>query len=287
MSALGNSGRKKSSSKPKIGITGPDKGGGAAWFFTGLSVMIAGGIPVRIMPSRPRSISELQGLIIGGGADVDPNTYQKDNFINTYLNQTIKDKRRSVLDRIGSFFRFLAYPVIFFIRVWFSKKGFQLDKERDRLEFYLLDQGVKNKIPILGICRGSQLINVYFKGTLHQDINTFYDEQPNKASILPVKRVAIKANSKLSEILRTTKLKVNALHHQAVDKPGKGIDIVAKESNNVVQAIESVTERFIIGVQWHPEYLIQRRIHRRIFKSLVNATKTVEAATEQTATQKL
>lgn len=239
------------------------------------------------MPSRPRSIKELQGLIIGGGADVDPNTYQKDNFINTYLNQTIKDKRRSVLDRIGSFFRFLAYPSIFFIRVWFSKKGFQLDKERDRLEFYLLDQAVKNKIPILGICRGSQLINVYFKGTLHQDINTFYDEQPNKASILPVKRVAIKANSKLSEILQTTKLKVNALHHQAVDRPGKGIDIVAKESNNVVQAIESVTERFIVGVQWHPEYLIQRRIHGRIFKALVNATKAVEAATEQPEAQKL
>jgi putative glutamine amidotransferase len=287
MSAFGNPGTRKSASKPKIGVTGPDKGGGAAWFFTALSVLVAGGIPVRIRPSKSRSINELQGLIIGGGADVDPNTYQKDNFINTYLNQTLKNKRRSVLDRIGSFFRFLAYPIIFFIRVWFSKKGFQLDKERDRLEFNLLDQAVKNKIPILGICRGSQLINVYFKGTLHQDINTFYDEQPNKASILPVKRVAIKANSKLSDILRTTKLKVNALHHQAVDIPGKGIDIVAKESNNVVQAIESVTENFIIGVQWHPEYLIQRRIHRRIFKALVNATKGTEVANQQTEIHKI
>lgn len=265
-------GTKQASSRPKIGVTGPDIGGGAAWFFTALSVLIAGGLPVRIRPSKPKPIEKLQALIIGGGADVDPNTYEKENFIQTYLDQTLKNKRRSFLKRLGRFFSFWLYPLIFFIRVWLSKKEHRLDRDRDMLEFKLLDQAVKRKIPVLGICRGSQLINIYFKGTLHQDINTLYDEEPNRASIFPVKKVVIKPQSKLAEILQITRLRVNALHHQAVLKPGQGIEIVAKEPNQVVQAIESVTERFIIGVQWHPEYLIQKKIHRRIFRALVKAT---------------
>lgn len=261
-------GTKPYGSKPKIGVTGPDKGGGAAWLFTALSVLIAGGIPLRIRPFRPCPIEKLQGLIIGGGADVDPNTYEKENFIQTYLDQTLKNKRRPVFVRVWRFFSLLLYPVIFFIRVWFSKRKqeHRLDQQRDQLEFNLLDQAVKKGVPVLGICRGSQLINIYFKGTLHQDINTFYDEEPNRASIFPVKRVAIKPQSKLAHILQTTKLRVNALHHQAVKNPGQGIEIVAKEPNHIVQAIESVAHDFIIGVQWHPEYLIQKKIHRRILR---------------------
>ncbi|QHT69405.1 gamma-glutamyl-gamma-aminobutyrate hydrolase family protein [Rhodocytophaga rosea] len=262
---------KQAPSRPKIGVTGPDSGGGAAWFFTALQVRMAGGIPIRIRPSKPKSIERLQGLIIGGGADVDPETYEKENVLQTYLNQTLKNKRRPLLVRIKRFFTFLLYPVIFFIRVWFSKKGHGLDRDRDILEFTMLDHAIKREIPVLGICRGSQLINIYFKGTLYRDINTLYDEEPNRASIFPVKRVAIKPESKLAQILQTTRARVNALHNQAVQKPGQGIDIVAKEPNQIVQAIESVTEKFVIGVQWHPEYLIQKRIHRRIFKALVKA----------------
>jgi putative glutamine amidotransferase len=266
---------KQTTSRPKIGITGPDSGGGAAWFFTALQVRLAGGIPVRIRPSKPKSIEKLQGLIIGGGADVDPDTYEKENVLQTYLNQTLKNKRRPFLVRIRRFFTFLSYPVIFFIRVWLSKskKGHGLDRDRDKLEFTMLDQAIKREIPVLGICRGSQLINIYFKGTLNRNINTLYDEEPNRASVFPVKRVAIKANSKLGEILQTTRLRVNALHNQAVQKPGQGIDIVAKEPNQIVQAIESVTEKFVIGVQWHPEYLIQKRTQRRIFKALIQAAR--------------
>ena len=270
---------KQTTSRPKIGVTGPDSGGSAAWFFTALQVRMAGGVPVRIRPSKPKSIERLQGLIIGGGADVDPETYEKENVLQTYLNQTLKNKRRPFLVRIRRFFTFLVYPLIFFIRVWFSKKGHGLDRDRDILEFTMLDQAIKREIPVLGICRGSQLINIYFKGTLYRDINTLYDEEPNRASVFPVKRVAIKADSKLAQILQTTKLRVNALHNQAVQKPGQGIDIVAKEPNQIVQAIESVTEKFVIGVQWHPEYLIQKRIHRRIFKALVKAAR--EHAIEQ------
>jgi putative glutamine amidotransferase len=261
--------------KPKIGVTGPDKGGTAAWIFTAMSVMIAGGLPIRITPSSPRSLDGLHGIIIGGGADVDPDTYEKDNFINIYLNQTIKNKRKPLIKRISSFFSLILYPAVYFIRIWLSRRpqGHGLDKNRDQLEFNLLDQAVKRQIPVMGICRGSQLINVYFKGTLYKNIKDFYAEKPNRHSIFPVKKAFIEPKSKIAQILKVKELMVNSIHNQAVKKPGKGIEFVAKESNDVVQAIESGNHYFIIGVQWHPEYLIQKAVHRRIFKSLIHACK--------------
>ncbi len=262
--------------KPKIGVTGPDRGGGAAWLFTAVQVLLAGGTPIRIRPSKPEVIENLQALIIGGGADVDPNAYLKENFIDEYLNQTLKNKRKSFFNRIWSFFWLLIYPIIFLIRILLSRKRHQLDKERDRLEFKLLHDAVQKGIPVLGICRGAQLINVYFKGTLHQDINTFYDEEPNRASILPVKKVFVEPNSKLAKILQANQLRVNALHNQAVKEKGQDIKIVAKEANHVVQAIESVGHDFIVGVQWHPEYLIQFKRQRRIFQALVKSTKAAK-----------
>jgi putative glutamine amidotransferase len=275
---------KQTFTQPTIGVTGPDKGGTAAWFFTAVSVMLAGGIPVRITPSSPRSIEKLDGLIIGGGADVDPNTYEKDNFINIYLNQTLKNKRKTFIERISSFFSLILYPAVYFIRIWLSRRqqGHGLDTERDQLEFNLLDQAVKRQMPVLGICRGSQLINVYFKGTLYKDIKDFYTEKPNRHSIFPVKKAFIQPGSKISQILKVEELMVNSIHNQAVKKPGEGIEIVAKEFNNVVQSIESVLDYFVIGVQWHPEYLIQKKTHRRIFKALVEACKyaPVEAKEE-------
>lgn len=263
--------------KPKIGVTGPDKGGTAAWIFTATSVMIAGGLPVRITPSSPRSLDGLHGIIIGGGADVDPDTYEKDNFINIYLNQTIKNKRKSLFRRVSSFFSLMMYPAVYFIRIWLSRKtqGHGLDKSRDQLEFNLLDQAVKRQIPVMGICRGSQLINVYFKGTLYKDIKDFYAEKPNRHSIFPVKKAFVRQGSKMARILGIDEIMVNSIHNQAVKKPGEGIEIVAKESNHVVQAIESEKHHFIIGVQWHPEYLIQKKMHRRIFKALINACKNI------------
>jgi putative glutamine amidotransferase len=235
--------------------------------------MIAGGLPIHITPSSPRAIEGLDGLIIGGGADVDPDTYEKDNFINIYLNQTLMNKRKSFFKRISSFFSLMLYPAVYFIRIWLSRRpqGHGLDKNRDQLEFNLLDQAIKKQIPVMGICRGSQLINVYFKGTLCKNIKDFYAEKPNRHSIFPVKKAYVRQGSKMAGILGVKEIMVNSIHNQAVKKPGQGIEIVAKESNDVVQAIESDKHPFIIGVQWHPEYLIQKQMHRRIFKSLVNA----------------
>lgn len=254
-----------------------------AWFFTALAVRLAGGKPVRITPSRPRTEDGLQGLIIGGGADVDPDAYQQEHVLEEYLNRTIHHPRKNLLQRVGRLARLAYYPVLFFMRKLLSrsKKGWSLDKARDHLEFQLLDRAVKKGLPILGICRGSQLINVYFGGTLHQDINTFYCEEPNPSSVFPVKRVFIKSDSKLAGVLGMNRLKVNALHHQAVKMPGNNVEIVAQEPNGVVQGVEHLEAPFVVGVQWHPEYLPQRKPQRRIFKALAEAARHVHSQIEQ------
>lgn len=261
------------SSRPKIGVTGPDRGGGAAWFFTALSVWLAGGWPVRIQPSHPRNIEDIDGLIVGGGADVDPDAYEQEDFIHAYFNQTINNPRYTFFSRIWRFIKMFIYSIIFLIRKLYSRKSHNLDKDRDKLEFHLVDQAIKRGMPVLGICRGAQLINVYFKGDLYKEIEPLYLEHVNRVSIFPVKKVTLKPGSKLAEILQKQQLKVNALHHQAVKEPGQGIEIVAREENGVVQAIESTAHRFVIGVQWHPEYLINKKNQRKIFKYLVECAK--------------
>ena len=123
-------------------------------------------------------------------------------------------------------------------------------------------------------------MNVYFRGTLYQDINTFYLEEPNPSSIFPVKRVNVKHGSKLADVLGVRQLEVNALHSQAVKEPGQDIDIVAREPNDVVQGIENVRQEYMVGVQWHPEYLPTHKSQRRLFQTLVQHARQVDLQIE-------
>ena len=247
-----------SKTKPVIGITGPDEGGGAAWFFTALSVRLAGGIPKRIMPKNSGKNGDLDGLIIGGGADIEPKKYGQELIEKAEL---AKDSR-TIFEWILSI---LLFPVYWIIRYFRHTKQSPIDMERDELEMSLLEEMVNSKKPVLGICRGMQLMNVYFGGSLHQDISGFYGEQPQISSIFPKKRVSIMQNSILESILETDICNVNALHNQAIDKPGDGIGFVACELHtDIVQGIEHPGFPFVIGVQWHPEYLIQIARQRKI-----------------------
>jgi len=258
---------------PRIGISGPDRGGTSAWLFTALQVLLAGGIPVRIRPARPVSVNKLDGLILGGGADVDPDSYQRDDVVERYLNETIRNKHINIFKRVGSFFYELIYPIIFLIRKLFSKQSHQLDLDRDHLEYRLIAEATHKGLPVLGICRGAQLMNTFMGGSLHKDIQSFYVETPNKRSIFPVKEIVISQGSKLEKILGVSRLNVNALHNQSVRELGKGLSVVAVEPNGVIQGIEHHTAPFLIGVQWHPELLIHKRKQRKIFQSLVKAAK--------------
>ncbi|MEX0649051.1 MAG: type 1 glutamine amidotransferase [Balneolaceae bacterium] len=250
--------------KPKIGITGPDKGGAAAWFFTALSIRLAGGKPVRIIPASPMEIDRLDGLIIGGGADVEPLTYNQERMEKTPAENKNK---RTFFEWILSI---LFFPVYWLVRYITHTKTAPIDPKRDELELNLIKNSLDQKKPVLGICRGMQLLNVYFRGTLHQDISGFYSEHPQISSIFPKKRITVLSGSLLQDLLKTNKCNVNALHKQAINKPGEGVEFTARELNtDIIQGIEHKEYPFVIGVQWHPEYLIQIKRQRNIFKELV------------------
>src|SRR5687768_16444624 len=142
----------------------------------------------------------------------------------------------------------------------------------------LIDGAVRRRLPILGICRGNQLLNVYFGGSLHQDLNAFYVEDPETRTILPRKRLLVTTGTHLATGLSCDpcpdgSVRVNALHRQAIHRLGNGLRAAARDRNGIVQAVEHESLPFVLGVQWHPEYLPQVRGQRALFQALVREAK--------------
>jgi putative glutamine amidotransferase len=147
----------------------------------------------------------------------------------------------------------------------------RIDPERDQLELKLLRAALPAALPVLGICRGSQMINVALGGSLHTDIHEVYELAPRMRTVLPKKTVSIVRGSRLDRILRCNPCRVNALHHQSVDRLGRGLKVVAQDESGIVQAIESEGGPFLIGVQWHPELLVWKAPQQRLFSALAAA----------------
>lgn len=260
-----------SNKRPNIGVTGPDEGGRAAWWFTRFAIFLHGGRAIFIHPEDGIPDVDLHGLVIGGGADINPQWYGSSDEMKELLSEDEEVRGlRQFFIRLATIFFF---PIIYLIRKMFSTTQHGIDKERDDLEFTILEEALNKGIPVLGICRGAQLINIHFGGTLHGDISTFYTEHPQVNSVWPKKKIQLAEGSILHRILRYRHVWVNALHNQAVDDLGDNLEIVAKEESGVVQAIEHKSRDFVLGVQWHPEYMPQIQPQRRIFKSLVEQAK--------------
>ena len=155
-----------------------------------------------------------------------------------------------------------------------TEKCGPIAKYRDHVEMEMLKAFLPTGKPILGICRGEQLMNVYFGGTLHQDIGDVakcrHDDYPHKD--LGNHQVSIVSGTKLSRILRKDTIRTNSLHHQAVDIPAKDLIVSAVCEDGIVEAVEHATHPFCIGVQWHPEHMVGYvKRQRRIFEAFIRA----------------
>jgi len=132
------------------------------------------------------------------------------------------------------------------------------DLERDRYEIALVKQAVEQQLPVLGICRGSQLINVAFGGNLIQDIPSQVPESTvnhnqEEARETATHSVQVNPESMFYQITHAERIMVNSFHHQAVKDVAPGFKAIAWSEDGVIEAIESVEEKAILGVQWHPE----------------------------------
>lgn len=238
-----------------------------AWYFTRYAIWRAGGLAIRVTPSRPCDMENLAGLVLGGGADVAPELYGAPG-------EPVIEEIRRERNLFRSVLTLLSYPFLFLLRRLFTIKVSKYgDPARDRLEQSLLQQALRLKRPVLGICRGAQLINVVLGGTLHQDIRSFYVETPHITTVFPKKRVEILPGTRLAGILKNRYCLVNALHYQAIRELGRDLQIGACEQQpRLIQAIEH-KKRFLIGVQWHPEYLFREQAQRSLFQHLVQAAR--------------
>jgi putative glutamine amidotransferase len=153
----------------------------------------------------------------------------------------------------------------------------EISVKRDLVETSILKRAVSDcNMPILAICRGCQLMNVVFGGTLYQDVNrSGLTTQPHFLFSYPIDEVSheisVVEGSKLHSIFKQKKIGVNSFHHQAIDKLGNGLRITAESDDKVIEAVELEGDRFVVGVQWHPEMMINGTTsYLGLFKAFVD-----------------
>ncbi len=145
------------------------------------------------------------------------------------------------------------------------------DPERDVFESRIIDHALKDRTPLLGICRGAQLLNVRLGGSLFQDLRSRRRNTSNRRTLLPLKTLCVERGTRLGALLETDTLKINSLHNQSIDRLGAGLRISGRDLDDIVQAVEHSEPRFLFGVQWHPEFLFYVPRQHRLFRNLVRA----------------
>jgi len=195
------------------------------------AILRAGSIPLYLPVLEPihadAVVSGLDGVLLTGGGDVDPSWYGR---------QPSPD--------LG-----------------------KVDAEQDSWEMALVGAALAAGIPMLGICRGSQVMNVALGGTLVQhlpDVTTLEHCVKERCTV-PVHDVRVAGQSRLGTVVGGGWLGVNSLHHQAVEKLGDGLTAVAWAEDGTVEAVESEGPHRMLGVQWHPELLVDDLRHAALF----------------------
>lgn len=185
-----------------------------------------------------RLVQSCDGFLIPGGQDIDPSRYGARREPHTHRSATARDAMEQVLVR----------------------------------------EAIKEHKPILGICRGMQSLNVSLGGTLHQDIQAKISADAlqhvqKRPFEMPAHMVDVVDGTLLADVVEAPHLGVNTIHHQSVAKLGEGLIVNAVSCDDgVIEGIEMPSERFVVGVQWHPEHMWRNRPHsKRLFKALVEA----------------
>lgn len=210
------------------------------------AVATAGGAPVLIPPNLDegalRAIYErLDGLLLAGGEDIHPKHYGE-----------------AIHEKCG-----------------------QIDEARDTVELTLTRWALAEGLPVLGICRGIQVLNVAAGGTLYQDIasqlpgSLKHNCWPDYPRNYLAHQVTVSGDSRVAAILGQSRVGVNSTHHQAIKDLAPGFKIAARAADGVIEAIEGHDHPFAVGVQWHPEELVGKAPPmRRLFEEFVSAARS-------------
>ncbi len=151
----------------------------------------------------------------------------------------------------------------------------EIDTARDETELRVTRWALADGHPIFGICRGIQMLNVAAGGSLYQDIPAQLHTEQNHSYRtgdpynLRAHAVEIDPTSRIAKWLGTPEIQVNSLHHQALKNVAPGLRVIARSPDGVVEAVESDDERFLIGVQWHPELLEDDARFAKLFEAFV------------------
>jgi len=213
-------------------------------YFTALTFVDAAPVMVPLLAQDEatlRSIYErLDGIFLAGGVDIDPSSYKEDK-----------------LDVCG-----------------------RTDPDRDNVELMLTRWAIEEGKPVLGVCRGMQVINVACGGSLLQDVANA-SERFVKHDYFPTQGFArdhlahaamVSAGSYLQRVYGGGPIEVNSMHHQGIAKLGDGLAATIHAPDELVEGIEGTGDNFLVGVQWHPEMLIERDAGtRRLFQEFRDA----------------
>lgn len=200
------------------------------------AVRAAGGIPILLTPGETQVeslLSQVNGLLLAGGGDVNP-------------------------DRYGS----SGHPEVYAV-----------DEERDVLEFKLVSWALEQQLPLLGICRGLQVINVALGGTLIEHLPDVIEDKTAHCLVprAPTEHaIKLAADSRLAGIYQETHFSAASWHHQAIGDVAPGLTIVGRAPDGTIEALEMANHPELIAVQWHPELTAATDpIQQRIFATFI------------------
>lgn len=190
-------------------------------------IKAGGGMPFIISPINDEeylssAIDKCEGVLLTGGGDIDPELYEETQLGSCML--------------VNSF--------------------------RDEFELKVLDMALKKDKPILGICRGLQLLNVYYGGSIYQNIELLDLKKEhfnlNQKKYFKAHNVNIYEDTHLNKSLNKSMIEVNSLHHQSINKLGEGLTISAKSEDGLIEGIEVEGKNLVFAVQWHPEMMFEK-----------------------------